>query len=180
MSPMAPRALLVAVAVGLASAAAVLACNALLGNEPVELEGVDATAPPRRDAGSDSPVAADAPAPSDSGSGDGGPLCPAPTCTSAVDCPVGHACIGTGDGDGGVLTRACRRTCEGGVGCAAYESCFTGNPLRACIPTGTLCGSACTTLCGTTCVDLFRDRTNCGSCGNLCPAGKVCNGGSCS
>jgi hypothetical protein len=33
--------------------------------------------------------------------------------------------------------------------------------------------------CGDTCVDYLNNRTNCGSCGNLCPSGNSCESGQC-
>lgn len=35
------------------------------------------------------------------------------------------------------------------------------------------------TLCGEICVNLQTDSSNCGDCGNACPAGMTCNGGTC-
>jgi len=35
------------------------------------------------------------------------------------------------------------------------------------------------TLCSGTCTNLQTDEDNCGSCGNVCPAGASCSGGTC-
>lgn len=36
-----------------------------------------------------------------------------------------------------------------------------------------------TTACGDTCANLASDNANCGGCGNVCSAGKVCSNGAC-
>ena len=33
--------------------------------------------------------------------------------------------------------------------------------------------------CGKRCVDLQTDSANCGACGNVCPGGQICSGGTC-
>jgi hypothetical protein len=35
------------------------------------------------------------------------------------------------------------------------------------------------TRCGSRCVDILFDSVNCGGCGNVCPVGMLCGGGSC-
>ncbi|MHB1844463.1 MAG: tail fiber domain-containing protein [Deltaproteobacteria bacterium] len=43
---------------------------------------------------------------------------------------------------------------------------------------GTSCASGLT-CCGSTCRDLTTDSSDCGRCGNVCPAGDICQGGAC-
>lgn len=157
-------------------------CNALLGNEDVERESPDASTLVRREGGAvDGPFALDDVVTTPEASPpDAGPPCPAPTCITSGDCPSKQVCIGLLAADGGVATRACRRTCEGGTGCITGESCFQGEPTPTCMPIQLECGASCSAVCAILCVDLSRDAKNCGRCGTACPAGKQCVGGACS
>lgn len=174
--------LLLRVAIGLAALAA--GCNTLLGNTEVERDVLDTRPDLQGDARANAPQDSDAQLPLPTLPPDAAApsttACPPPTCATSADCPTQQVCISMGDNDGGALTRACRKTCEAGVGCPAYESCVVGVEQSACIPTGTSCYASCKRVCGTSCVDWFSDRANCGRCGTSCPVGKVCVGGACS
>jgi len=167
------------VAVGLAALAA--GCNAILGNTEVERDVLDTRPDLQGDATveRDGQVTLPTPTlPPDAAQPATG--CPPATCTTSADCPTMQLCISMGDSDGGILTRACRKTCEAGAGCPAYETCVVGEPQSACVPTGTACYAPCKHVCGAACVDLSSDRANCGRCGTSCPTGKACVGGACS
>src|SRR5690242_11545641 len=56
------------------------------------------------------------------------------------------------------------------AGCSASSSTNPNN-ASACAPGQTECGGAC--------VDLAASNTDCGTCGNACPAGSSCSNGSC-
>lgn len=60
-------------------------------------------------------------------------------------------------------------TCTGAVACAPREFCTGGR--CGCVSPERNCGSGC--------VDTRFDPLNCGDCGNACPTGQVCSGGSC-
>lgn len=167
--------------VGLAPLGA-LACNAIVGNGPVELETFDASLIPKRDAAGDAGSIPDDVITVDDGGADGSSsTCPPPTCTTNADCPDTipiFICITLTGADGGALTRACRHPCEAGAGCAAYEQCISGS-TPACIPTNTVCGASCQMICNQRCINPATDPANCGRCGAQCPTGKTCNGGAC-
>jgi hypothetical protein len=48
-----------------------------------------------------------------------------------------------------------------------------------CIASDCRCATAGDILCNGTCIDGLSDPNNCGSCGNVCPAGQDCVRGSC-
>jgi hypothetical protein len=70
-----------------------------------------------------------------------------------------------------------------GVQCAPDEACVAGNcqPSAALtVPPGQEVGCGVDmALCNGVCVDVLGDPNNCGFCGNACPAGTACVGGSC-
>jgi hypothetical protein len=80
---------------------------------------------------------------------------------------------------------ACACVCPpGSTPCASGGGrlCFNNPPCQG----GTIdvqsCTCSCpsvTTLCGGECVDTSSDATNCGVCGNACPAGSTCASGAC-
>src|SRR5580704_6686294 len=81
------------------------------------------------------------------------------------DCgPAGKACCPPG---GGPL-------CTTLDGCCSDAECVGG----LCAVGKCVCQSG-KTLCGKTCVDTNSDDSNCGACGNACPAGSQCCSGSC-
>ncbi len=162
--------------------ALIAGCNALLGNGEVQRDLLDASPDPRAEASAAPPEpdgAVSAPTLPDAAA-EAATACPPPTCTTSADCTAPQVCVAMGDDDGGARTRACRTPCEAGGGCPPYESCVTGEPQSACIPTGTACYASCKRVCGGSCVDWLHDRANCGRCGAACPAGKACVGGACS
>jgi hypothetical protein len=72
---------------------------------------------------------------------------------------------------------ACRDT---GHSCAANAQCCSG----VCGPKDSRGRRTCAcppgaSECGRDCVDLTTDPRHCGACGNRCPAGSACNGGTC-
>jgi alpha-tubulin suppressor-like RCC1 family protein len=76
---------------------------------------------------------------------------------------------------------------------AASGTCSSGACVYNPLPINTTCpGGLCDgvgdctpcpaglSLCGATCVSETNDPDNCGGCGNACPSGDVCSGGTCS
>lgn len=70
-----------------------------------------------------------------------------------------------------------------GVGCGGDDSTATTTVPDAGVASADAgSGPSCAapaTLCGSTCVDTKNDPTNCGGCGNACPAGQACVAGQC-
>jgi hypothetical protein len=114
------------------------------------------------------------------------------TCAASTECASDTCCAsGTpraglcGLLDGAVCGQnnnaCCSGACVGGV-CAPKGSagsvCDVGDSADC--QTGlTCCDSVSNDPGDFVCRDLSVDSTNCGSCGNACPAGQICDGGSC-
>jgi hypothetical protein len=132
---------------------------------------------------------------------DAGACAPSLACTSSgahcetVACgpsTLGEPCVGPGN------SLCCGNTCANlyadhdncgqcGKACGANQFCDNGackaNPACTVANAGVDCAGAdggIAHCCGTSCVDLAADQNNCGTCGVVCPAGSVCNGGYCS
>ena len=114
------------------------------------------------------------------------------------NCPAGDVCVGG----------ACQATCNGAPACTGAETCCktgcsdTTSDASNCGKCGVICpagdtcvagmctapmlcngGPACSagqTCCaGTGCANTTTDTSNCGKCGNVCPATAACVGGTC-
>jgi hypothetical protein len=96
-----------------------------------------------------------------------GPAAPAgsPPFCSGVCCAAGQTC-----NDG-----SCVEICPSGLSLQCVPVCSANQVLQVqCVscPAGeTVCAGACT--------NTASDPNNCGACGNVCPSGTVCSGGSC-
>jgi hypothetical protein len=66
-----------------------------------------------------------------------------------------------------------------GAACAVGETCSGGACAAVVAAAQTTCEGQGLTDCGGGCVALQTDAVNCGICGNVCPAGATCVGGSC-
>ncbi len=89
-----------------------------------------------------------------------------PTCTDGVR---NGAETGTDCGGGSCAA------CDPGLGCAAGLDCASG------LCSGGVCVADCgsRTACSGGCLDTLADPLNCGGCGLQCPAGGVCQNGTC-
>lgn len=86
------------------------------------------------------------------------PLCCDGTCSSMISAENCHTCGNT---------------------CTAAEPCTMVSGWPVCSPAGCE-GTPRSTDCGTgVCIDLDWDSSNCGACGNACPAHSECRGGTC-
>ena len=128
----------------------------------------------------------------------GGELC------GEICCPVGGICDEAGGSCqcptgtvlcGGACTAECPpgstfdfNTCVCTEGCASGQILCNGTCAGPCAPDETLDAVTCLCvppcppsqrLCSGMCLDVVNDRTNCGSCGNICPPGMPCIAGSC-
>ncbi len=86
-------------------------------------------------------------------------------CAKSADCPAGETCL-----SGFCTQTGCAPPCAGGEVCLG----------QVCIPTsGGACSPpyvACRGASGLYCANVLQDSSNCGACGESCPAGMVCNG----
>ncbi len=124
---------------------------------------------------------------------------PQPHCHSECNAPADNGCGDLTCADGETLdVDTCTCIPAGGSACAGGP-CFPGeqcvNDVCVCGATGAECpqGLVCAdtgtcidacvsvglTDCSGVCADLQSDASNCGSCGNACPAGQGCTGGVC-
>jgi len=91
---------------------------------------------------------------------------------AAPNMMCGTTCVNTqvSNANCGMCGRACTAgmTCRAGMCAAAMSS---GDAGATC--------PAMTTRCGTRCVSTATDASNCGRCGNRCPAGQACRAGAC-
>lgn len=91
---------------------------------------------------------------------------------------------GLGDGQYGCIDPTvchCRpeavpATCSASAVCV-YQGCSGANQGAACALPGGAQGTCCESVCSA--VDLGTDPSNCGGCGNVCPAGMPCDNGQC-
>ena len=89
-------------------------------------------------------------------------------------CPAGYTPHGTTYVPGWPLEPCCPVALGNGLLCIA-----TG-PATICWPDlGPDAGAVICSDASGTCVNLSSDRTNCGTCGNVCPAGQGCSNGTC-
>jgi hypothetical protein len=104
----------------------------------------------------------------------------AASCAKASDlvtCPDGQDSCGSS-----CITLATDSANCGSCGntCLAGQVCVMGKCAVEC-PMGDLkCDKKDAGGAGATCVNSKTDNDNCGSCGNICPAGQICYGGACS
>ena len=80
---------------------------------------------------------------------------------------------GDGDGGGRDVGPICMPVAEE---CDGLDNDCDAAVDEGCTPE--TCGPE-TTLCGAVCVNLERDESNCGSCGNPCAPGEACSSGAC-
>ncbi len=130
------------------------------------------------------------PTPYNCGCGDYSDPCEGVTCNNPPQCRTsdGASC------SGGLCTyppnpEQNNLNCDDGLYCTIDDKCSNGN----CAGTARNCGAnsycdetsdSCKcnsgfTKCGTVCVNTLTDRTNCGSCGNVCLAYNICSNGQC-
>jgi hypothetical protein len=107
--------------------------------------------------------------------------------------PCGNVCCPLSQGyqcTSGVCAPICGNLCQdpdrGCVPINCYDQCFEcdmfdGTCKRiGSVPCGTGCCPDGQTCCSGSCSDTRTDPRNCGTCGNVCTGGKICQNGSCS
>ena len=118
----------------------------------------------------------------DGGDGGGSSVC-SPVCVDGLTCSNGQCVIGVCAGDADCVAPA---KCSSGYcadtscspPCGANQACFRS----ACFNTDGTPGScvggyvSCMSDTLSVCANLLRDSNNCGSCGNVCAAGTICDG----
>jgi hypothetical protein len=181
-------------------AATLAGCNALVGNDDIQIsdggavvEGASAgdasssdvtqhdaramDAPSEALPSTDSPVTGDSPgdAPADTLGGEGGN-------DSGDAAPIPEAAVDTGP-----MCTASSQICGGVCTDVTSDSNHCGNCMTACAAPMTCQGGVCAcssrlTDCSGTCVDEKTDNSHCGDCVTRCPAGAngtICIGGVC-
>ncbi|MEZ4390633.1 MAG: hypothetical protein R3A48_06015 [Polyangiales bacterium] len=109
----------------------------------------------------------------------------APDVVTAMDAPVDASRCGPGQlecGGNCVSSEVDPANCGAcGRACADTERCTAGACVTACAGSQTACpvADADGGARGNVCVLTDTDRSNCGACGRVCPAGQVCSSGMC-
>jgi hypothetical protein len=105
-----------------------------------------------------------------------GNVCRSGACVSGA-CVVPASCTNQIQ-DGTESDVDCGGTC---AACADGKRCQTGSDCagRVCTNDGFCCDFADYTVCAGICVAAFKDPSNCGTCGNVCPQGTTCSSGHC-
>ena len=92
-------------------------------------------------------------------------------------CDDGDLCTFADDCTDGVCTGSLT-DCNDGVACTD-DACNPGNGNCTNTPNSSNCGAGETCCAIQDCADLTSDPANCGSCGNVCGGGDICNAGVC-
>ncbi len=101
------------------------------------------------------------------GTGCSGGTCQGGSCVAATP-PPGGGCTPECAGKSCGAANGCGGTCATGA-CPSTQICVNG-----------ACQASCpTTLCNGNCVDTRTSSQHCGSCGNACTGGAICQGGQC-
>ena len=97
-------------------------------------------------------------------------------------CPTGSTCQPAAGGcadDGGNQVSGCGAGCPAGTTCSITGSFCVAD---SCADGGSFCqlgNGGLGVCCGGSCTNIYDSPGSCGGCGNACPAGELCYGGSC-